>query len=276
MFFYNQLAIHYLQRDSNVHENIHQARLCFKRMRSFLRLGRTGLGEELYQKYNVFYRDQSRSLSQLRDITAISETLQGFIKTRRTKSAKSFLNHYKNSLVLQRRQHIEKIIESNIKADVIKALQVRSEEILKWEFTADAAEVFSSGVKRIYKRGKRLFVLTESIIDDHNMHEWRKQVKYLWYHLSVLTTVWPNIMKAWAKELQNLSQLLGSQHDLVLLEISVQSLDPEPSDKQIINNLKSSIKLRKQRLEKSSLLLGSKIYAETPSSIGERLKAYWK
>lgn len=276
MFFYNQLAIQYLQRDHNVHENIHQARLCFKRMRSYLRLGRSGIGKQLYQEYNVFYRDQSRALSQLRDLTAIAETLKGFIKTRRTKSAKSFLNHFKNSLVLQRRQQLDNIIESNIKADVIKALQVRSEEITKWEFTADADEVFSSGAKRIYERGMRLFHLTQTNPDDHNMHEWRKQVKYFWYHLVVLTPVWSEIMVVWAKEVQNLSQLLGKHHDLVLLESSIQSLNPDPKYKQIVSNLKSSIRLRKKRLEKASLILGSKIYTEKPSSVGNRLKAYWK
>lgn len=276
MFFYNQLAIQYLHRDSNVHENIHQTRLCFKRMRSFLRFGRTGMGKILYLEYNVFYRDQSRSLSQLRDLTAIAETLQGFIKTRRTNSAKSFLNHFKNSLVLQRRQQLDMIIESNIKASVIEALQARSEEILKWEFTADADEVFSSGAKRIYERGKRLFLLTLSDPGDHHMHEWRKQVKYFWYHLAVLSPVWPEIMMVWAKEVQNLSQLLGKHHDLVLLESSIQSLNPEPKDKHIVSNLKASIRLRKKRLEKASIVLGSKIYAEEPSSLGKRLKAYWK
>lgn len=276
MFFYNQLAIQYLQRDSNVHENIHQTRLCFKRMRSFLRLGRTGLGEQLYHEYNAFYRDQSRSLSQLRDLTAIAETLQGFIKTRRTNSSKSFLNHFKNSLVLQRRQQLDMIIESNIKASVIEALQARSEKILKWEYAADADAVFSSGAKRIYERGKRLFLLTQSGTDDHNMHEWRKQVKYFWYHLVVLTPIWPEMMVLWAKEVQNLSQLLGKHHDMVLLESSIQSLNPEPKDKHIVSNLKASIRLRKKRLEKASLVLGSKIYAEETTSLGKRLKAYWK
>lgn len=276
MFFYNQLAIQYLQSDSNVHENIHQTRLCFKRMRSFLRLGRTGLGEQLYHEYNAFYRDQSRSLSQLRDSTAIAETLQGFIRTRRTKSAKFFLSNFKNSIALQRRQQLDMIIESNIKASVMEALRARGEEILKWEFAADADEVFSSGAKRIYDRGKRLFLLTQSGTDDHKMHEWRKQVKYFWYHLSVLTPIWPEMMVLWAKEVQNLSQFLGKHHDLVLLENSIQSLNTEPLNKPIVSNLKASIRLKKNRLEKASLVLGCKIYAEETSSLGKRLKAYWK
>jgi CHAD domain-containing protein len=276
MLFYNRLAIQYLQRENNVHENIHQTRLCFKRMRSFLRLGRSGPGKQIYRHYNDFYRDQSRSLSQLRDLTALTETLPQFIKTRRVKASKNLLLRFRQSLLNRRKQQLDHIIDSNIKANVIRALEEKTEEITKWGFEGDAAQIFSAGAQRIYGRGKRLFLETIANPSDHNMHEWRKQVKYFWYHLVVLTPVWPAIMTPWAKELQTLSQLLGKHHDLVLLESAIDQLEIQANQQQIANNLKKSIRLRKIRLEKKSLGFGRKIYAEGTAELGKRLYAYWE
>jgi len=276
MLFYNRLAIKYLQREKNIHENIHQTRLCFKRMRSFLRLGRSGLGEQFYRHYNDFYRDQSRSLSQLRDLTALIETLPEFIKTRRVKSSRNLLLGFRQGLLNRRKQQLDHIIDSNIKANVIRALEDKTEEITKWGFEADAAKAFNAGAQRIYGRGKRLFLTVLSNPDDHNMHEWRKQVKYFWYHLVVLTPVWPEIMTPWAKEVQTLSQLLGSHHDLVLLENAIDQLEIQDNQRQIANSLKTSIRLRKIRLEKKCLNSGRKIYAEGIDELGKRLNAYWQ
>jgi CHAD domain-containing protein len=276
MLFYNRLAIQYLQRENNIHENIHQTRLCFKRMRSFLRLVRSGLGKQFYRDYNAFYRDQSRSLSQLRDLTALTETLPQFIKTRRVKTSRNLLLEFRRSLLNQRKQQLDHIINSNIKANVIKALEAKDEEITKWGVEGDAAQLFSAGAQRIYGRGKRLFLEAIANPSDHNMHEWRKQVKYFWYHLVVLTPVWPAIMTAWAKELQTLSQLLGKHHDLVLLEAAADQLEIHDNQRQIATSLKKSIRLRKIRLEKKCLEFGRKLYAEGIAELGKRLNAYWE
>lgn len=276
ILFYNRQAVYYLQKESNVHENIHQTRLCFKRIRSFLRLGRSGTGKEIYQSYNILYRDLSRSLSALRDLTALSETLTMFIKTRRIRASRSFLTTYRNQLLKERKEQLEHIIAGKITKDVIIRLKQKEEEISKWDFVADADEVFTSGAQRIYRKGKRLFNIAQYNPDDHNMHEWRKHVKYFWYHLLVLTPLWPGIMNAWAKEVQTLSQMLGKHHDLVLLENAIGTLNVKPTQKNIINSLRQSIRVRKRNYEQKCMALGYRIYFENQLCVKERLKACWK
>lgn len=276
ILFYNRQAVYYLHKKSNVHENIHQTRLCFKRIRSFLRLGRSGTGKEIYQSYNILYRDLSRSLSALRDLTALSETLTMFIKTRRSRASKAFLTAYRSQLLKERREQLELITAGKIKKDVIADLMNMEEEISKWDFVADADEVFTSGAQRIYRKGKRLFNIAQYNPDDHNMHEWRKHVKYFWYHLLVLTPLWPGIMNAWAKEVQTLSQMLGKHHDLVLLENAIGTLNVKPTQKNIINSLRQSIRVRKRNYEQKCMALGYRIYFENQLCVKERLKACWK
>lgn len=244
-------------------------------MRSFLRLGRSGLGKQNYQDFNVFYRDRSRALSQLRDVTALIETLTFFIKTRRSNSARSFLLRFKRDLDAKRRQQLQMILSGNIMAEVIRDLECKGEEINSWQLTGDAAEVFSTGAKRIYSRGKKLFKSALLRPDSHNMHEWRKQVKYFWYHLLVLSPIWPGVMLACAKEVQHLSQLLGKHHDLVMLENAIAELRPASGQQDIVYNLKKSIRVRKKRIEQKCFALGSKIYAEKPGALAEKLKVFW-
>jgi CHAD domain-containing protein len=275
ILFYNNLAIALLQRKSNIHENIHQARLCFKRIRSLLRLGRPGMGERFYFHYNTFYRDLARSLSQLRDLTALTETLTAFIKTRKTEASKKFLICYKNMLIRQRRQQLGHIIAGDILENAINSLKNKSIEIADWDFNGKAPEVFISGATRIYRRGRKLFLISRSDASDHNMHEWRKQVKYFWYQLLVLTPLWPGMITAWAKEAQTLSQLLGKHHDLVLLEHAISSMNTDKRNTAILKSLRQSIIVRKLQLEKRCLILGAKLYAEDPVFVGKRLKAYW-
>lgn len=276
ILYYNRLAIQYLQRQSNLHENIHQARLCFKRIRSFLRLGRKGLGELSYSKYNTFYRDQSRALSQLRDLSALLETLPYFIKTRRKQSSRILLSKLRYKLQIQRKQQLNNIIAGNIKVEVITALQDLSDEIPKWNFQAEARDVFITGVRRTFSRGRKLFQTTILNPDDHHFHEWRKQVKYSWYHLLVLTPLWPGIMNAWAGEVQKLSQMLGKHHDLVLLENYLKTAMVEPKFRKQITNFLKSLQLKKLHIEQESFALGSKIYSENPAEFGKRLNTYWQ
>ncbi len=46
------------------------------------------------------------------------------------------------------------------------------------------------------------------------MHEWRKRVKDLWYHVTLLQDAWRPVMSALADEAHELSDRLGDEHDL--------------------------------------------------------------
>jgi CHAD domain-containing protein len=276
LLHYHRQAAGYLQRPGNIHENIHQARLCFKRIRSYLRLGRRGLGRVVYNEYNVFYRDLSRSLSLMRDLTALIETLPWFIKSRRTAAARNFLLRFKANLITERRHQLNKMLATGVLSEVVAALANRENEIENLSFDKPAAEVFLSGASRIYGRGRHLFAVAQLHPDDHTMHEWRKQVKYFWYHLLVLSPLWPGLFTAWAKEVQILSQLLGKHHDLVLLQNAPLLIQSTASNPEIIKSLKQSVERRKHQLELRCMALGSLVYAEETALLQERLSGYWK
>ncbi len=272
---YNRLVIKLLNRSTKVHENIHQTRLCFKRMRAFLRIGRHGTGENTYRILNSFYRDQSRMLSEARDLTALIGLLPDFIETRKSKTAEQYLRHLKLTLERSRKRKLEDLTGRAVTSEVIRSILLIDAKINDWNFNDDLKKVVCEGTQSVYKKGRQLFVAAGNNCDNHIMHEWRKQVKYFWYQIHVLAPLWPGLMFALAREIQTLSQWLGKHHDLVLFENTLLSFEMTKNNKPIIQNLIHGIGLRKARLEKQSLKLGVKIYAESSRAFHDRLIAYF-
>jgi len=62
-------------RNGNRDEAIHDARVCFKKIRALLRLMRAPL-DGRFDEENVFYRDLGRRLSSVRNNVAMIESLQ--------------------------------------------------------------------------------------------------------------------------------------------------------------------------------------------------------
>jgi CHAD domain-containing protein len=267
LLLYNDSAADFLQRRSNIHENIHQARLCFKRIRSLLRLGRVVLGEHIYKDLNTLYRDQSRMLSQFRDITALIEISQSFQESRRSESTRSFLTRFRNGLLKQRKELMAGIEIENAKKQVVDSLVQKKQILDKLHLIDHPSSDLGKGLQRVYKSGKNLYNATLKETNDHNMHEWRKQVKYMWYQLVILTPLWPGIFNALSKQTQTLSQLLGKHHDLVLFENAIVPMKNETKYRNEIKGLGRSIGRKKRNLESQALKLGAKIDLVSPSQL---------
>lgn len=84
-------------------------------------------------------------------------------------------------------------------------------------FSKTSFRALRGGLKRTYRRGrtgrKRAFAAPTT----ERLHEWRKRVKYHWYHVRLLQNVWPEPMKVRRRELKVLADLLGDDHDLAVL-----------------------------------------------------------
>ena len=92
--------------------------------------------------------------------------------------------------------------------------------------------------------------------DPDKFHEWRKRVKYLWYHMDILQQAWPVMLQDTANELHLLSDFLGDAHDLVVLKETLLA-EPELSEgNQNLTTLLALIDRRRSSLEEASWTLG--------------------
>ena len=54
--------------------------------------------------------------------------------------------------------------------------------------------------------------------DDEDFHDWRKTLQHHWRHMQLLTPCWPSELSARAELARGLSQILGDDHDISLIQ----------------------------------------------------------
>lgn len=261
---------------ANRAEAIHSARKHFKKLRALMRLVRDDVGQEAYKQENVCFRDAGRELSAIRDAEARIETLDDLI------------DHYQNAMAPDQFEGIRQVLvdayetarktegpSKQTLAAIVVTLEAAQARIQAWGLHDDW-EALRKGVHRVYKRGYKDFFRVCEQPTSENLHEWRKRVKYLWYHLRVLTPMGPQTLKVMRQEAKILSDLLGDDHDLAVLRAFIAD-DPEAfaNDDQL-GVLLALIQRRQIELQTQVRFLGQRLYAEKPKAFTARMGAYWQ
>lgn len=271
-------AIYKLTRSikANRAKAIHSARKHFKKLRGLVRLIRDDVGQKAYKQENVTFRDAGRALSNLRDAEVRIETLDDLI------------DHYRESLdvgqfdgireALVNAYDAERKVEGPSKQEIaaivadLKEAQTR----IQTSSILDDWQALEGGLHRVYQRGyKGFFRVCEQPTPEH-FHNWRKRVKYLWYHLRILSPIWPKTLKTMQKQAKQLSDLLGDDHDLVVLRSFIIENPERFEDDDHLQVLLALIQQRQLELQTSARFLGQRLYAEKPKAFRKRMAVYWQ
>ena len=263
--------------DEKRDEHIHEARKATKRLRALVRLVRGDLGDEGYALENQCYRDAGQRLSGLRDAAVLVETLDRLVESLGEDVPKSRFVRVRMWLV-ERRDRAYGQVDSNNRAvqEVIAELAQARERVENWNLQGQGWGGIRVGVQRIYARGRRDFAGSYALPSDEAFHDWRKQVKYLWYHTQILEHIWPSVMQALAGELDQLGELLGQDHDLAVLRTTVLAEFPRAGATATLRALESRIGEARARKQARARLLAERIYLERPREFTRRLRGYWR
>jgi CHAD domain-containing protein len=139
-----------------------------------------------------------------------------------------------------------------------------------WPLERDSFAALRDGLRRTYRRGRRDFKAVQANPSAEALHEWRKRVKELWYHHSLLRPLWPPVMQAVGDEAHELADRLGDDHDLVMLAAWIrENTDAEPEFFEAADR-------RRAELQAEAMILGARLYADKPSSYVRRLRRLWE
>ena len=269
-----ELATAGSQAGENLDVAIHDTRMCCKKLRGLLRLVRLELDEETFKKENVYYRDVSRRLSSVRDTAALVETLDKLIERFADQLAESAFQTIRKSLTRSREN--EQVDKQKALAEVKKTLTGARERVEKWPLQKNDFSVLGGGLKRIYRQGRLGFTTALEQPSVEHFHEWRKQVKYLWYHMRLLEPTWPTLLKQFASELKTLSDYLNADHDLAMLRARVLEQPGNADDQTEIEALVALIDQQRGELQVQAQLQGKRVYAEKPEVFKNRFQEYWR
>ena len=242
---------------SSAEEAVHEARKDMKKLRALLRLVRDELGDEVYRRENGLFRDAARRLSGVRDADVMLGTLE--------KLDGSF-----PALREALEEHRRGARRAGQPDEVIRDLEEARARVQGWPLDRDGFDAFEGGLRRIYRRGRRAWRAVEEEPTSEILHEWRKREKDLWYHLTLFREVWPTPLKTVADEAHVLSDRLGDDHDLaVLQQWAHEHVGPLDGFDQVVTR-------RREPLQRDALQLGRRLYAERPRAFVARMRRYWE
>ncbi len=271
-------AIEFLGSDSSdPDERIHEARKCMKRLRGLVRLVRSELGDEMYRLENACYRDAARQLAGARDAAALLEALDALMDYAGNRVPRNKFATIGQWLADRRAStHARLADQAQVRDRVLTDLRWARSRVEDWPIRHDGWEAIQRGLRRVYARGRNELEKTYQQDDDAVFHQWRKRVKYLWYHTQLLQSVWPPMMTAMADELDELSELLGQEHDMTLLRNTVMAELSRPIRASTLQALLELIDDRQGHLRERAQRLGRRLYVERPRTFVQRLQGYWQ
>jgi CHAD domain-containing protein len=249
--------------DSTPEEAVHEARKDLKKVRALLRMARGELGESTFARENACFRDAGRELAAARDSDVMLDTLKAL------------------ELPNGRGWELRKTLKAHRARDGggdRRAAATRAEAMLReargrvddWPLEHDSFEALEDGLERSYRRGRRDFRAARGDPSVEALHEWRKRVKDLWYHHTLLRQLWPPVMQAVGDQAHELADRLGDDHDLAMLAGWIR--DHTGADAEFFE----AVDRRRAELQSDAMTLGARLYADKPSAYVRRLRRLWK
>jgi len=249
-------------------EIVHDARKRLKKARAALRLERAALGEEVYRRENIALRDAARPLSEVRDAIVLIETADGLGLDGQASGLRDALRAERQdarSRVLGERARLRPLVAA-LRGARGRLARVRPER--------HGWNVLGRGLRRTYRAARRAYLAACVHPSADNLHEWRKRTKYLWRVLEMLHPVAPRQLARLERRTHRLSEQLGEDHDLVVLERSKAARSAVPLALREV--AQQRIDRRRATLQKRAMALGAVVYRDRPRTLERRLRRRWR
>jgi len=253
---------------------IGEVRKCFKRVRAALRLVRDELGVDLYHEENFSFRDAARPLTRVRDAVVLVETANGLRPQLVRVIGPAAFAKIRAALVANR-QEVRRLVidEGKALASVADAATRALARLSAWKLQRDGWVAVETGLRRVYRQGRRALALAAESPAVVNLHEWRKQTKYLWHQLQLLEARWTDTEKDLVNRTHQLATYLGEDHDLAVLR---ETLAADPlifGGHHILKGVFTVIDRCRGHLQQQAFALGEEIFKDLPKVFTTRIEA---
>jgi CHAD domain-containing protein len=256
---------------------VHSARKQLKKGRADLRLLRKALGSQTYAYENAALRDVARPLTAVRDARALMDTLGTLVEHSEGQTHTLDLDQVRLALQDEYCEVRQQVLnEGNTIESLVASLQAARARAKRWPLGRRGWSVLGIGLKRIYRNGREAFAVAQNDPSQEHLHEWRKQVKYLWHQLQVLQPIQPGQLTALADQAHTLANALGDDHDLAILAHKFLEEPDRFPDRGTTHKLADLIARRRALLQEQAMTLGHRLYEEKPRKFVDRLREYWR
>ena len=263
-------------KDCSRAEAIHCARKDIKKVRAVLRVVRTNIPKKDFRRLTKLLREAAGHLAAPRDAYVKAKTLANLTGHFKGQLAPAALRQVRSKLRQASAEEMKRFAAEKKAKSAEKILNRLAKQLEGLEVSGKGWKAIAPGLKSAYSEGCRGYRAVVKDPAPENFHEWRKRAKDLWYQVTLLQPIWPEQMDAMAHELETLGEYLGDDHDLFVLQRSVQEQCSGGSELRELEFLHALIDERQRELRAAAIALGKRFYAEKPSVFCDRLVRYWR
>lgn len=253
---------------------VHETRKAMKRLRALLHLIKPALRKRDFRRDEARLKQIARSLSGVRDIQAMLETLVKLEASEPTSADSPVMASLREHLAAKR-DAAEKALNSASLAKTRKLLKEARKSFDELTLQKDGFDVLALTIRTDYKKARRSFQRAYELHEDEAFHDWRKYVQRHWRQLLLIAPTWPRAIRPHIALARDLSEVLGEDHDLYVL---INYIEAEKSSFGSAGEVEGFVGLCKKRqadLRALARHMGTRLLAEKPSSLAARLRAYW-
>ena len=259
---------------SSGNEAVPEVRKCFKKVRAALRLVREDLGDDLYHEENYCFRDAGRPLTLVRDAEVLVETADKLAQQFPGAIEPGAFAKIREALLANRQEVTRRVLDEDKAFAAVEEAAARALARLPgWKIERDGWVAVESGLRHVYRGGHRALALAAEDPSVANLHEWRKQAKYLWHQLQLLGAAWTASEKELVDQTHKLATLLGEDHDLAVLRETLAADPLAYGGHRILKGVFAVIDRRRGELEQQAFDLGHEIYKDVPKAFTSRIEA---
>lgn len=249
---------------------VHDARRRIKELRALVKLIRPAAPHVL-DRENPVLRDAGRRLSEVRDVAAKIEALDGLIAAFPNQLAEA--GGPVRAGLERRRRDIDPAALDQAIADTHHDLEAIRARTGTWELPDDGFDTIAPGLRRSYRRARRRMRAVYADDTTTAFHEWRKRVKDHRYQVAYLRPSSPKLMRERERALHALTDLIGDDHDLALVRDVIEKEPHAYGGGDVVATVVDRVDQQRAWLQRDARALGGRCFDEAPRCFVDRLRA---
>lgn len=258
------------------HEAIHDVRKRFKKLRGLLRLVRAG-DETFFRTENARYRDAARSLSAVRDRTALIESLDALERHFADEIATDAFAGVRAALEMRRDAALAAEGDGGATiAATLASLGDSRDAVSMLRFRKPrkhASALLALGYRRTHADARNALERAGRTREAADFHLLRKHAKYLAAQLGLLGALWPDVLKPMRDAANAIGDDLGQDHDYAVFRAEL-AADPEAfGERRSLDVVLGLMDRRQAALRERSLLAARRLLADAPAAVEARIVA---
>ncbi|MCU0955113.1 MAG: CHAD domain-containing protein [Hyphomicrobium sp.] len=254
--------------------SIHATRKCLKRCRSILRLAKPSLAAKDFRAHDRSFRDIARLLSHDRDREVMADTL-ALLASKAIGDEKSALAAGLSDLDTHQQNGTAVLSDGDNIALAVSRLQDCDHAVRQLRFHRTRRFALADGFRETYAEARRALRKAYRAGDDESFHDFRKALQHHWRQCQLLSPVWPEIMNVRIAAAHELSQMIGTDHDLSL--VAARFADPARSslDEATRTAICTAARAEQSRIRQDAEPLARRLFAVKPRDMERMVVALW-